>query len=145
MTFPDLYLVKTDRASMANSLEVRCPLLDGAIMDLAGRTRPEFKVRGLKTKILLKEAACRLLPREIIHRPKMGFGIPLAHWLRHGLRPLVDEHLSPERLRRAGVLSPQAVARCRSRLDHGDDAMAPSLWSLLVLQHWLERYAGGAS
>lgn len=145
MTFPDLYLVKTDRASMGNSLEVRCPLLDGAVMDLAMHTRPELKVRGMQTKILLKEAACRLLPREIIHRPKMGFGIPLATWLRDGLRPLADEVLSLERMRRAGVLVPEAVARFRSQLDHGNDALAPAVWSLLVLQHWLERFAGVAA
>ena len=105
----DDLLVKTDRASMAHSLELRVPFLDQRVADLALALPDRLKVRGFAKKRLLRRALAPLLPREIVHGRKQGFSIPLAAWLRGPLEPFAREVLSPETLDRQGCLDPAAV------------------------------------
>src|SRR4051795_13475605 len=107
----DDLLVKTDRASMANSLEARVPFLDGAIANFAFSLPTKHKVRGLSKKVLLRKAAEPLLPHEVVHGRKRGFSIPAAAWLRGELVPFARSTLSPAVIRRQGFLQPDAVTR----------------------------------
>jgi asparagine synthase (glutamine-hydrolysing) len=141
----DDMLVKTDRASMAHSLEARVPILDTEVADLAFALPSRLKVRAFSKKRLLKRAADGLVPRRILNGEKRGFAIPRAAWLRGELRPFVDEVLSEESLRRQGFFEPRAVARLvddhmSHRIDNGR-----KIWCLLVFGLWFERYAGRAA
>ncbi len=136
----DDILAKVDRASMAYSLEARVPLLDHRIVEFAARLPMAFKVRGGETKYLLRKVLHGLVPRSLLDRPKMGFGIPLSRWLRHELRPLLDEYLDGERLRREGFLLPDGVRRVVSEHLSGRRDHQYRLWSLLVFGMWRERY-----
>src|SRR5439155_23143471 len=109
--FVDDLLVKTDRASMAHSLEVRVPYLDTVITNLALALPTRHKLRGLSKKVLLRKAAAPLLPRKIVHGKKRGFSIPAAAWLRGDLEPFARETLSTEALRRQGFFRPEVVIR----------------------------------
>jgi asparagine synthase (glutamine-hydrolysing) len=139
---PDDILQKVDRASMAFSLEARVPLLDHRVVEFAARLPMAFKRRGGTGKYLLRKVLHELVPRELVERPKMGFGIPLNRWLRDGLRPLLDEYLSPERVRREGFLRPEGVTRLvREHLSGSRDHMY-RLWALLSFALWRERWKG---
>jgi asparagine synthase (glutamine-hydrolysing) len=134
----DDLLVKTDRASMAHSLEARVPYLDTVVSNLALALPAHHKVRGLSKKVLLRKAAEPLLPREIVHGKKRGFSIPAAAWLRGELEPFARETLSPERLRRQGFFEPAAVARVIDEHVSGVDDLSRQLWGLLAFTLWHE-------
>jgi len=102
---PCLNLITTDKTSMAANLEVRVPFLNREMIELAARMPPRLKLRGLKRKYILKKAAEKLLPREIVWRKKAGFSAPVRSWLRGALRPMVDELLSEDALRRGNPLA----------------------------------------
>jgi asparagine synthase (glutamine-hydrolysing) len=140
----DDILVKTDRASMLNSLEVRAPFLDHTLVEFLGSVPSSLKLRRFTTKHLLKRAVRDLLPGEIADRPKKGFGIPLAAWLKGELRePLLDE-LSPERLRRQGIFDPAEVTRLVTEHLDGRRDNRKELWTLFAFQLWHRGY-GAAS
>lgn len=133
-------LVKVDRASMACSLEVRAPFLDYELVEWVMGLSSRLKVRRLTLKYILKKAMNGLLPPEIIHRPKKGFGVPIAKWVKGPLKDLFQEFLSPERIRREGVLNPVYVAtlleeHLNNKVDH-----RKKLWTLLVWELWINRY-----
>ncbi len=138
----DDILTKVDRASMAYSLEARVPLLDHRIVAFAARLPLRYKVRGGETKYLLRKVLHPLVPRPLLDRPKMGFGIPLSPWLRRELRPLLDEYLGVERVAREGFLRPEGVARIVAEHLSGRLNHQYRLWSLLVFGMWRERYLG---
>jgi asparagine synthase (glutamine-hydrolysing) len=132
---PDDLLVKVDIASMANSLEVRAPFLDRALVEFAMRLPTSLLIRGASRKWLLRRAFGDTLPSENIRRAKRGFGVPIARWFRAELRPMLEDIvLSPRALAR-GYLRPEAttalVAEHLAGLDHGH-----RLWSLLMLELW---------
>jgi asparagine synthase (glutamine-hydrolysing) len=134
----DDQLVKTDRASMAHSLEARVPFLDAAVVDLALSTPVVHKVRGLQKKRLLRAAVRPLVPPEILSAPKQGFSIPAASWLRGELAGYAREVLAPDRLRAHGIFEPRPVAtlldeHTRRRADH-----SRQIWSLIVFTLWQE-------
>lgn len=133
-------LVKVDRASMAASLEVRAPLLDTRVVDLACALPGRLKLRGNVTKYILKKAARPWLPAEIIDRPKKGFGIPVGEWLRGPLRGLAHDLLSPARLKRQGIWRPESIQRMLAEHDAGTADHRKPLWTLLALQLWLDRF-----
>ncbi len=133
-------LVKVDRASMAASLEVRAPLLDTKVVDLACALPGRMKLRGNVTKYILKKAARPWLPADIIDRPKKGFGIPVGEWLRGPLRPMAHDLLSPGRLKRQGIWQPEAIQRMLAEHDAGTADHRKPLWTLLALQMWLDRF-----
>jgi asparagine synthase (glutamine-hydrolysing) len=137
---PDDFLVKVDRASMAHGLEVRPPLLDHELIELAARIPSAWKVRGGKTKWVFKESYRRLLSDALIDRPKHGFEIPIDAWLRGPLRQTFESAvLDPNARVRDLVDQPTVRSLYRSHLSglgrHGN-----VLWSLLVLARWAERY-----
>jgi asparagine synthase (glutamine-hydrolysing) len=141
----DDLLVKTDRASMAWSLEARVPFLDTVVTGFAFSLPARHKVRGLSKKRLLRKAAAPLLPPEVVHGRKRGFSIPAAAWLRGELEPFARETLSPERLRRQGLLRPEAVARVLDDHVARREDLSRQLWGLLALTLWYERHVEGVT
>ena len=136
----DDLLVKTDRASMAHSLEARVPYLDTAVTNLALALPTRHKVRGLRKKVLLRKAADPLLPREIVHGRKRGFSIPAAAWLRGELEPFARETLSAERLQRQGFFRPAAVQRLIDDHVSRREDLSRQLWGLLAFTLWHEHH-----
>ncbi|HEX8743189.1 MAG TPA: asparagine synthase (glutamine-hydrolyzing) [Thermoleophilaceae bacterium] len=138
---PDDLLTKTDRASMAHSLETRVPFLDTALADFALALPRSMRVRGLQKKRLLRKAVEPLVPREIVRGRKRGFSIPAAAWLRGELQPFAREVLSPEAIRRQGFFDPGAVTRVLDRHVAGREDLSRQLWGLMSFALWQERHA----
>jgi asparagine synthase (glutamine-hydrolysing) len=136
----DDLLVKTDRASMAHSLEARVPYLDPVVAGLAQTLRTKLKVSGLRKKRLLRKAAAPLLPRRIVYGRKRGFSIPAAGWLRGELEPFARDVLSAETLRRQGYFRPEVVERVLDRHVVGEEDLSRQLWGLLAFTLWHERH-----
>src|SRR5215216_3669620 len=136
----DDLLVKTDRASMAHSLEARVPYLDPLVAGLAQALPTRLKVSGLRKKRLLRKAAAPLLPRRIVYGRKRGFSIPAAAWLRGELEPFARDVLSAENLRRQAFFRPEPVARLLDRHVAGKDDLSRQLWGLLAFTLWYERH-----
>jgi asparagine synthase (glutamine-hydrolysing) len=137
---PDDVLTKVDRASMAVSLETRAPFLDRRVLEAAWRLPTSSKVRDGTSKWVLRRILYRLLPRTLVERPKMGFGVPLADWLRGPLRPWAEDLLSPAALTRHGLLDPAPVRRAwKLHTDRRRD-LGYELWDVLMLQAWLDRW-----
>ena len=138
MTYlPDDILVKVDRAAMANSLETRVPFLDHRVVELASRLPMDMKIREGETKWLLRQVLYQYVPKELIERPKAGFGIPLAEWLRGPLKGWVETLIDEKRLAKEGYFNVQYVrdlwnAHLSGRCNHQS-----LLWSLLMFQAWL--------
>ena len=133
-------LTKVDRASMAVSLEVRAPFLDPRVAEFAASLPCNYKLRGLKTKYILKKAVRDMLPSFVTRRGKKGFGVPVAEWLKVKLRPLARDLLSPERVRRAGVFNPEYVARLQDEHERGVANHRKLLWTLLMFELWHESF-----
>jgi asparagine synthase (glutamine-hydrolysing) len=136
----DDLLVKTDRASMAHSLEARVPYLDTVVTNLALALPARHKVRGLSKKVLLRKAAAPLLPREIVRGKKRGFSIPAAAWLRGELEPFARDTLSAETVRRQGFFDPHVVHRLLDDHIAGREDLSRQLWGLLAFTLWHERH-----
>ena len=136
----DDLLVKTDRASMASSLEARVPFLDSMITNFAFSLPTRHKVRGLAKKVLLRRAAEPLLPHEVVHGRKRGFSIPAAAWLRGELEPFARATLSAETLRRQGFFEPAVVTRLLDEHVRGAEDRSRQLWGLLAFTLWYERH-----
>lgn len=132
----DQVLVKVDRASMANSLEIRAPFLDYEFVDFVNSIDYRYKIHGLTAKYLLKRLMKDKLPSGIVHRPKQGFGIPISTWLTGELKPLLLDMLSEERIRREGIFEPNAVTRMITEHIGKKRDHRKALWSLLVWQLW---------
>ena len=136
----DDILVKLDRSSMSTSLEARVPYLDREVVELAFRMPPSLKIRGGTGKWVLKQAAARHLPREIVQRRKEGFSAPIKQWLCGRGQPLMEELLDARRLSAAGLFRPDRVhALKREHLD-GRRNHAHLLWSLMIFQAWERRW-----
>ncbi len=140
----DNNLVTVDRASMANGLEVRSPLLDRDVVDFVCRLPMEYKLNGLKTKYILKKVAEELLPRNIVYRKKKGFGVTLAKWLTGELREFMLDYLSQERIERQGIFHYPCVSQLINEQLTMKKDNRELLWTLLVFQTWYERYIESA-
>jgi asparagine synthase (glutamine-hydrolysing) len=136
----DDLLVKTDRASMAHSLEARVPYLDPVVAAFALALPTRLKVRGLRKKVLLRRAAEPLLPRSIVAGRKRGFSIPAAAWLRGDLEPVAREILAADTLRRQGFFRPDVVGRLLDDHVAGREDLSRQLWGLLAFTLWHERH-----
>ncbi len=133
-------LVKVDRASMAESLEVRCPFLDTEVVEFAWSLPDELRIGSRGLKVALQDLARRLVPPEVVDRPKMGFGVPLARWLRGPLRTWVQDLLCRGTLLRHGILDPAPVEASVQALLAGQDAEQSRVWAAASLTAWAERW-----
>ena len=133
---PGDLLAKVDRASMWESLEARVPLLDHRIVELSWRMTPRLKIRGGRGKWPLRRIAERYFPPAHLHRPKMGFTVPIVRWLRCDLREWSRDLLGPEVVREVGVCDPRMVEAAWRRFDEGYDHVALPLWTAAVLHAW---------
>jgi asparagine synthase (glutamine-hydrolysing) len=136
---PDDILCKVDRAAMAVSLETRVPFLDHRVAELAWRLPISMKIVDNQGKWILRQLLYRHVPRELIERPKAGFAIPVGEWLRGPLRSWAEDLLDDSRLRREGYLDASEVRRTWNEHLSGRCDSTPKLWSVLMLQAWLQQ------
>ncbi|MGZ3447089.1 MAG: asparagine synthase (glutamine-hydrolyzing), partial [Myxococcaceae bacterium] len=139
----DDILVKGDRAAMAASLELRAPFLDTRVVEYVARLPWQLKLGLTRTKLLLRRVLRGLVPEEILLRPKKGFGIPVAAWIRGPLRPLFEELLGDSALRATGLFEPEHVRSLLRRHLAGADLRKP-LWTLAMFQLWNRRWGSAA-
>jgi asparagine synthase (glutamine-hydrolysing) len=139
----DDLLVKTDRSSMAWSLEARVPFLDPIVSNFAFSLPRSQRIRGFDKKRLLRRAVEPLLPHEVVHGRKRGFSIPAAAWLRGELEPFARETLSPETLHRQGVFEPATVQHVLDDHVAGRGDRSRQVWGLLAFTLWYERHVEG--
>jgi asparagine synthase (glutamine-hydrolysing) len=134
---PDDLLVKTDRCTMANSLEARSPFLDRELIEYVAGLPDDLKLRGRQTKAILRDAFADLLPPAVQRRGKMGFGVPLGTWFRGELRDYMRDLLLAPDARYRSMLSPEFVQHLVSRHLSGEANYGHQLWSLLCFEQWL--------
>jgi asparagine synthase (glutamine-hydrolysing) len=138
----DDILVKVDRASMACALEARAPFLDYTFVEFVNAIPFGLKLKGLKTKYILKRAMSGKVPQDILARGKKGFGIPIAKWFRNELRDLLLDTLSERRIKQQGIFDHQALARLVSEHLHGVKDNRKQLWTVFMFQLWFDKYMG---
>ena len=129
-------LVKTDRSSMANSLEARVPILDHKVVEFAASIPPELKLKGFQTKYILKKAMVPLLPKKVLYRKKQGFSIPMTSWLKNELNEMVLDILSPYELKKAGYFNPDYVNHILTQHFDGVKDNCRPIWGLLAVMLW---------
>ena len=137
---PCLNLITTDKTSMAANLEVRVPFLNREMIEMAARMPPRLKLRGLTRKYVLKRALENVLPKDVVWRRKAGFGAPIRSWLRGPLRPLVDDLLSEESVRRRGLFRPAEVKRVIDANFSGREDYNLQVFQLLGLELWHQQF-----
>lgn len=137
---PNDLLVKVDIASMANSMEARSPFLDHKLIEFAASLPENIKQNGRETKSLLKKVAARLVPREVIYRDKMGFGVPVGKWFRSEMKDFVHDLLTSEPAARRGLFRQDTVNRYLREHVSGERDHMFQIWTLLVLELWFQRF-----
>lgn len=144
-TLPDLFLQKVDVATMAFSLEARCPMTDYRLVEWAMRLPAQYKYKDGESKYLLKKVASRYLARDRVYRPKMGFGVPIAQWLRGPLRGWAEALLYDESLMLRVPLSRERVRNLWQQYISGKREAHPLLWSVLMLLCFVQKYEANRS
>ncbi|HMS42220.1 MAG TPA: asparagine synthase (glutamine-hydrolyzing) [Pyrinomonadaceae bacterium] len=137
---PNDLLPKVDIASMAVSLEARSPLLDHKVIEFAASLPQNIKINGTETKSLLKKVAAKLVPKEVIYRRKMGFGVPIANWIRKDMNDFVRETLLSEKFAKRGLFEQKKVIELIERHDSQKEDLATPIWTLLMLELWFQRF-----
>ncbi len=140
---PGNNLYKVDTMSMLNSLEVRVPLLDNDMLDLAAQIPSNLKLNGMTTKHILKKTMAGRLPKDILHRKKQGFSIPMKIWINNELRHVVDDSLSERNLREKGFFDPGHASRIISEHRAGKKDNWHRIWSMVCFNEWHDRYIDG--
>ena len=135
---PTDILTKVDRAAMAVSLETRIPFLDPSVIKFSASLPIEFKIREGVTKWVVREVLYKYVPKELIERPKMGFGVPLSEWLRGPLRDWAESLLEEKRLHEEGFFNVEFVRKKWSEHLSGRYNWHYQLWNILMFQSWLE-------
>ncbi len=143
VNLPGDMLVKVDRMSMANSLEVRCPMLDHELAEVAAAIPHTWRIRDGRGKQFFIDALGGRLPAALLNRPKMGFAVPLADWFRGPLREMLRDHLLGKRFLERGLASPQFVWRLLAEHERGRRDNSAWLYSLLMLELWFQQGEGG--
>lgn len=133
-------LVKVDRMSMANGLEIRCPMLDQRVVECAAAMPGAFKLVAGSGKRILRQAFADRLPNDVFRRPKKGFEVPIAHWLTNDLADMTRAAIDPGRLRAQGLLNPELPKRWYGDLMAGKRDTAGALWTVVAFQGWAERH-----
>lgn len=137
---PALNLDTTDKTSMAANLEVRVPFLNVELVELVARMPPALKIKGLTRKYILKLAAESLLPKEIIYRKKAGFSAPIRSWLRGALKPMINDLLNAETIKKRGLFDPAEVKRIVAANDAGREDYNHQVFQLLTLELWQQAF-----
>src|SRR5215813_11779357 len=137
---PDDILVKLDRACMATSLVSRVPFLDHRVVEFAWQLPMSMKYRDGRSKWILRQVLDRYVPKELVERPKMGFGIPLASWLRGPLREWAQELLDEARLRNQGLLNPAPIRRKWEEHLLGKHNWQYYIWNVLMFESWMDEH-----
>lgn len=141
MTYlPNDLLVKVDIASMANSLEARSPLLDHKVIEFAASLPENIKFRTTEPKYLLKKIAAKLVPREVIYRRKMGFGVPIANWLKGEMQTFLRENLLSKKHENRGLFRPEITKMLVEKHINDEKDYSKQLWTLLMLEMWFQRF-----
>jgi asparagine synthase (glutamine-hydrolysing) len=130
----------TDKMSMAVGVEVRVPFLDKDLVDFSTKIPVHFKMKGSETKYILKKAMEPYLPKDIIYRPKTGFGAPVREWITKDLRPMIDERLSKKNIEKWGIFEHSAIQQLVDDNQRGKIDASYSIWALLAIQSWLEQF-----
>jgi asparagine synthase (glutamine-hydrolysing) len=138
----DDILQKVDRATMSVSLEGREPFLDQHIIEWAAQLPSDYKYYKGQKKYILKQIVHKYVPKEIMERPKMGFGIPVENWLANELKPLVLDFLSPCKIKRHGLLNANEVERLCTDFFNGRKEKHLKIWHILMFQMWYEKWMG---
>lgn len=141
----DDVLVKVDRASMANSLEVRAPFLDREVVEYANSLPFSFKHKGRTTKRVLKKALEEILPNKILYRPKKGFGIPISGWLKNEIRPQLESSLNKSRIEKDGLFNWGFVEGLMKQHLENKRNNRKQLFSLFVFHQWMDNFLGSRS
>ena len=136
MYLMDDILVKADRASMFNALEIRAPLLDYRVVDFVNSLPFNFKMNGFKTKYILRKLMADKLPKEIVYRKKKGFGLPMADWLTKELKPLVLDLLSENKIKNQGLFNYQYINKLLDNHFYRRTDNRKLIWTLMVFQMW---------
>lgn len=136
---PEDLLYLSDRMSMANSLEMRVPFLDIRLVEFMSKIPLKLKTKGFTLKYLLKKSMKNLLPYEILNQKKMGFQVPLAKWINFDLKEMVEEYLSPQRIKRDGFFNPDFVDSLRNIHRSGKRNMYDQIYSILIFNMWFEK------
>jgi len=141
MTYlPNDLLVKVDIATMANSLEARSPFLDHKLIEFAASLPENIKMHGFETKSLLKKVAARLVPKEVIYRRKMGFGVPIGKWFRGEMKDFVRGVLVSEKSMKRGIVKPEILEKYVNEHTSASRDHSFQLWTLLMLELWFQRF-----
>ncbi len=136
----DDILVKVDRASMYNSLEVRAPFLDKNVVAFLNALPFNAKQKGLNGKYILKKLMEDKLPKNIIYRPKKGFGIPLSHWLRNDLKPLCDDLLSADSIETGKIFNNTFIQKLKAEHYQKKNNHRKLLWNLMMFEMWRRKF-----
>lgn len=141
MTYlPNDLLVKVDIASMANSLEARSPFLDYKVIEFAASLPEKLKMRSFETKSLLKKVAARLVPREVVYRRKMGFGVPVGNWFRGDMKDFICEVLLSEKALKRGIIRSEMIEKYVLEHTTGKRDYTFQVWILLMLELWFQKF-----